>query len=407
MDSEEVVFAEVQEEGPHEEEEHLEGGGRRISAGPIIAVVVVVIILSGIGYYFLSGAQINDIIILDPEDLTQGDDQKYGIEVEIHITGGMRAVSGTGKLDITYDGALVHSREVKISDDKGKAEINYNEFVMENGVYDIRFTMDGKSASSQYIAKMVPDELNITFQYQTDPDTDEIVTMAVISPEFTYADEPDKIVIGDSIFYYSWNYDLETTLTRPEGEPIVTKQSMWDYHRNKTYTKVWLPVEGDYMGNYSFAAKLVNNLVRPDSELKELSSTPGELRTYLNRAPVLGEISKPSRVRVDQEVSFTLRADDPDANGAITYYTVTWDYALNLDDDNDTVSQDLEMFEVPPGGSTTLRIRHTFTETGTYSIAITCADNGYIKYTAPNVPDPNVNYQKYDTDIITIVVTIF
>ncbi len=409
MDSEEVVMAEVQEDEPLEDERLDHGEARRISAGPIIAVVIVVIILSGIGYYMFSGAQVNDIFILTPEDVSKGDDQRYGIELEFHITGGMKPVDGTGMLDITYDGSIVHSQDVKVRSDKGSAEINYNEFVMENGVYDIRFSMEGKSATTQYTAKMVPDELNITFQYQTDSETGEIGTMAVVSPEFSYADDQSKVVVGDSIFYYSWDYDLETTLTPPDGIPVVTENSMWEYHRNKTYTKVWLHVDGDLMGNYTFSAKMTNNLVKANSPQRELDSTPDEITKYLNRAPELLEISQPSRVRVDQEATFTLRASDPDSNGEITFYTVTWDYNLVLDDDDDTESTQLIEYRVPPGGSSTVRVKYTFTQTGTYRIAITCADNGYIRYTdeEKKVIDPTNYFQKYDTTEITVYVTLF
>lgn len=409
MDSEEVVVAEVAEEDHQEEPQDGLGRRKRITAGPIIVIVVVVIILSGLGYYFLSGDQINNIIILDPEDVSTGDDQRYGIELEIHITGGMRPVDGTGKLEIIYNGAITHTREVKISSDSGSTIIDYKDFVIENGIYDIRFAMGGKSARSEYVAQMVPDELNITFQYQTDQDSGEVITMAVVTPEFTYLDDPDRVVIGDSLFYYNWNYNLETILTPPVGEPIVTEKSMWDYHRNKTITNVRIPVYGENMGNYSFSAKLVNNLVKDDSPYKELTSEPEELVKYLNRAPELGDISQPSHVRVDQEVTFTLRAEDPDANGEILYYTMTWDYNLNLDEDEDTVSEDLEKFEVPSGGSTTVRVKHTFPETGTYRILVTCADNGYIGYTIGDTGEPEIDaqnyFQKHDSDVITVVVT--
>jgi hypothetical protein len=410
MDTEEVVVAEVQEEGLQEEEPRLgSGGGRRITAGPIIAIIVIVIILSGLGYYFLSGDQINDIMILEPEDVSTGDDQRYGIEIEIHITGGMKSVDGTGKLEIIYDGQVTHTRDVDISSDSGSTIVDYKDFVIENGVYDIRFSMGGKSARTEYIAQMVPDELNITFQYRTDQDTGETITMAVVTPEYTYADNPDKIVVGDSIFYYNWNYDLQTTLAIPEGEPIVTDKPMWEYHRNKTYTNVWIPVDGEYMGNYTFSAKLTNNLVKDGSPYKELTSVPEELVKYLNRAPELGEISQPSHVRVNQEVSFTLKASDPDANGEITSYSVTWDYYLNKDDSEETVSEDLETFDVLPGESSTIRVRHTFTETGIFDILITCADNGYVGYKYNNkgdwVVDGENYFQEHDSKEITVTVT--
>jgi hypothetical protein len=414
MDTEEVVVAEVEDEDQHEEppQESL-GGRRRITAGPIIAIVVVVIILSGIGYYFLSGDQVNDIMILEPENVSTGDDQRYGIELEMHITGGMRPVDGTGKLEIIYDGQVAHTRDVDISSDSGSTIIDYKDFVIENGVYDIRFSMGGKSATTEYIAKMVPNELDIALQYQTDQDSEEVITMAVVTPAFNYTkegtDEPDPLIIGDSLFYYNWNYDLETILTPPVGEPIVTQKSMWEYHRNKTYTNVRIPVDGEHMGNYTFSARLINNLVKDGSPHKELTSEPEELAKYLNRAPEMGDISQPSRVRMNQEVTFTLRATDPDANGEILFYSVTWDYYLNLDEDEDTVSENLETFMIPPGESTTIRVKHTFTETGTFPVLITCADNGYVGYKfnveGEWVVDGENFFQKHDSTEINVLVT--
>ena len=184
MHSEEVVVAEVHEDGPdhkHDEEEDLGGRERSISAGPIIAIVVVVIILAGIGLYLFTPPSVNGVIIVDPQDVSRGDDQRYGILLEMHVTSGVKSFDGTGSLDIIYDGQVVHSENVKIREDSGSATIDYNKFVIENGVYEIRFSIEGKMAATNYVAKMVPDNLNISVQYRTDPDTSEISTMAVVS----------------------------------------------------------------------------------------------------------------------------------------------------------------------------------------------------------------------------------
>jgi hypothetical protein len=409
MDSEEVVVAEVREEeyqGSDGEGESL-GGARRISAGPIITVVLIVIILAGLGLYIFTPPSVNEVIVLPPQDVSEGDDQRYGIGLEIHVTSGVKSYDGTGALDIIYNGQVVHSRSVKITGDKGIEVVNYQDFVMENGVYQIRFSLEGKTTTENYIAKMVPDSLNISVQYRTDLETNEVTTMAVISPEYTYPvdpENPDRIVVGDSIFYYSWKYDLETTFTPPVGEPLVTKKAMWEYHRNKTYTKVWIPIEGEYMGYYQFSAKLVNNLVKDISPYKELTSDPSELVQYLNQDPELGEIAAPSHLRVNQGASFTLRSSDPDTNGRIVYYSIDWNYGAVIDDDENTVS-DLQIIEIPEGGSSTVRVTHTYTQTGPYTISITVGDNGLVEYGDIEEP-PIVNYQKFDSRIIDVVVTV-
>ncbi|MBN1390803.1 MAG: hypothetical protein JXA22_09215 [Candidatus Thermoplasmatota archaeon] len=402
MDSEDVVIAEVQEEDPYEDQG--DDRHRRIPVGPIVAVVLVVIILAGLGLYIFSPPSVNGVLILAPQDVSHLDDQRYGIELEMHVSSGMRSYDGTGALDMIHDGKVVHSRNVKINEDSGSTVIDYRDFVMENGIYDIRFSLEGKTATTYYIAKMVPDNLNISVQYMTNTDTGDVSVMAVVSPEFTYPvdpEDPGRIVIGDSIFYYSWNYELETTLDPPVGEPIMTKQSMWDYHRNRTYTKIWLPIEGEYMGYYTFSAKLVNNLVKEGSPYHELESDPEELVEYLNKEPELGDISAPNRVRVNQELTLTLRAADPDENGGISYYAIDWDYESTIDDNEDTVS-DIQMIEIPEGDSSTVRVTHIYQTTGTYTISITVADNGYVDDEEP----PVENYRQFDTTLLSMSVTL-
>jgi len=390
MDNEEVVVAEIQDEFPEEEYRR----GSRITAGPIIAIVIVVMIVTGLLFYLFSGDEVNDIVILAPDDVSTGDDERYGIEVEIHITGGLRSVDGTGKLDILLGGTPMHSRDVKISSDSGTAVIDYHDFVTENGVYDIKFSMGGRSASTQYTAKMVPHALNLSLQNQQIDD--ELRWVAVISPEFIYPNGE-----GDPMFFYSRDYDITTRITLPDSRVIEDTQSMWDWNRgNKTLTKVAIPLEDDLMGYYTIEASLVNSHVNEGSPYRELTSEPGSLRQYLNRAPEIDEILQPSRVRVDTEATFTLKATDPNTNSEIEYFTVTWDWGLNEDDDEDTISQDLEQFEVPEGTST-IRVKHTFREIGTHRVAITCADNGLV-----DEDDPQKHFQKYDMVVINVVVTL-
>jgi hypothetical protein len=48
------------------------------------------------------------------------------------------------------------------------------------------------------------------------------------------------------------------------------------------------------------------------------------------------------------------------------------------------------------------RIEHTYTATGTYTVLITAADNGYIDDSDPNAPEMNKKFAgtSYEVDVI-------
>ena len=365
METEKVEAAEVLDDYP--EDEGLDRPRSRITAGPIIAIVIVVIIVSVVLLYTLSDPEVEDITILKPEFLTRGSDERYGISVEIHVMGGVKSVEGTGSLDVLFNGKNEYSQQVDIKSDMGSASIEFKDFVVANGNYTIVFSMDGRSEEIYFLAKMVPEDLNITLQYGNPFSDDPDAIMLVASPIFNYPDGQ-----GESIYYSSPNYALKTTIRKPDGEVEEITRSMLDWNgQNRTLTKVWQEVDGLEMGYYTLSAEFTNNLVKPSSPYRTLESDPVQLTTFINRAPEITEIDPPSRIRQDTEVIFTFKAEDPDTNGRITYYSIDWGEAEQGDDNSV-----LEFIEIAEGESTTIRVSHQWGDPGTYTVSVTCADNG-------------------------------
>ncbi|MFO8050728.1 MAG: hypothetical protein R6V01_03410 [Thermoplasmatota archaeon] len=380
MEPEKVEVAEVLEE-PVEERPR-----RRITAGPIIAIVIVVILVAVALIYAFTGSEVEEITILEPEVMTRRADERYGISVEVRVMGGVKAVEGTGSRDIIFQGKTEYSQQVEIRDDMGTARIEYDQFIIANGNYTIVFSMDGRSEEIHYLAKMVPHELNLTIQSGNPFEKDSDAIMLVASPEFDYPDGQ-----GESIYYYSPNYEVKTVITGPDGAPEETTRTMEEWNgQNRTLTKVWKEVELDEMGDYTFSAEFTNLLVKPGSPYRTLTSDPEYLTSFINRAPEITDIDGPERVRPDNDATFTIKAVDPDSNGRITYYSIDWGEE----------GGDLQFLEIEEGESSTIRVSHSWSERGTYTISVTCADNG-----PENEQNPEEDFRRYDTQTIDILVS--
>ncbi|MFW3145985.1 MAG: hypothetical protein ACMUIE_04150 [Thermoplasmatota archaeon] len=392
MESEEVVVAEVREE--YDEEEY-ERPRRGLTAGPVIAVAIIAVLLGAVLIYVFIEPEVQEIVVLDPDYLVRGDENRYGIFVEIHVSGGMKSIEGTGTLEILFKGSTVYTQQVEVINEKGRAEVEFKDFVMENGNYSVVFSMGGKSDSANFVARMVPHKLDVSIQ-QGNPFTKETDgKMMVITPVFQYPNGE-----GESIFYYSSSYDITTRITDPNGGVEEITRTMWDWNfGNKTITKVWREIEGDIMGNYTLFAELKNNLVKDSSPYVTITGDPEEQKVFLNRAPILDEIEVPTRLRQNEEFTIRIDADDPDTNGRVVYYAVDWDLQKTEDDD-------IEFVELEEGGSTVVRLTHSYSELGDYTITVTCADNGPVGPLVPPDDLPEFDYQEFDTNTYTVVVRL-
>ncbi len=141
------------------------------------------------------------------------------------------------------------------------------------------------------------------------------------------------------------------------------------------------------MGNYSVRAELTNSLVKSISPLKKVSCVPESVEAYLNKPPEITDITYPARIVKGQQVEFTIRATDPDENGALDYVAIDWDK-----------TGDLEIFEFT---GTYVKVKHTFAQSKQYSIFVNVADNGYV-----DPHDLSINYKKFDEQELAVTVRL-
>jgi hypothetical protein len=329
MEDKPVVAYEVDEYPEYEDEPR-----RRITAGPIIAIIVVVIILIAFGFYLFYGTGVEEVRILGVDEVFGSDNQYQGIEIRLlAISGGAQRIDGDGTLDIIYKGDNVFSRSVSVSSDEAKVRVDYTDFVMENGVYEIKFSMDGASdkLDDDYFVRHVPHALEVGFSEVLDPETEDVKPMVLITTKVDVPEGGRAFLIKD----YNKHYMLKLTVTDPFGETTDMSKVMYEWHQNKSTLQIDLGWE--YMGNYSVSAEFENMLVKPESPYKDLTSDPEEVTTFVNKAPFLGDIGhSPNIVRRNNQMTLTVRASDRDLNGGIQYFLIDWG-------DSDDPSESIEV----------------------------------------------------------------
>jgi hypothetical protein len=388
MDQEPVTAYEVDE---YPEEEHYRS--RRLTAGPIIAIVVVVIILLALGFYFLWGTSVDEVRVLEVDEVMGPDENFRGIEVRvIAISSGAQRVDGAGTLDIIHSGSKVFSTKVDVENDEGRTTVDYEEFAIKNGVYEIRFTMEGKTgkADEDFFVRHVPETLEIEFAQTYDQETEDTKTLVVVTPRIEIPEGGRAILVKD----YNRHYRVTLVTIDPFGERSEQERTMYEWHQNQSSLQIDLGWE--LMGNYTVSAEFTNLLVREDSEFRTLASIPEEVTTFINKAPLMGDIDhSPSRVRVGQEFELTMRAFDQDSNGGIEYFMIDWD----AEDDED----ELEVIYVDGSQTALARVSHTYSETGPKTITITVADNGFVD---DSNPDRLINEKKFASTLYDVNVRV-
>lgn len=376
MDAEEIEVAEVLDE-EMEDEEYIDRPRRRITAGPIIAIVVVLIVVGAVLIYTFSEPEVEDITILEPAFMTEGDEERYGLSIEIRVVGGVKTVEGAGSFDVIFKGRTEYSEQVSISNDKGLVEIEFKDFIVENGKYKMMFSMDGKSEEIEYIATMVPYDLNLTYESST--------FQLVARPLFNYPEGN-----AESISFYSPFYDYKVSVEDPDGKVVDEQKTMEEWNGlNRTISIIKYDLELEMMGYHTLYAEFTNQLVKESSPYRKLVNNSFETTHFINRPPVMSVEDVPSRISRRQEAVFSFSAVDPDTNGRILYFNIDWG-----DDTSDEIM-------IGDGDDPDIDIGHTWEAAGPFTISVSCADNG--PEDEENIED---DYQRFDTVEIDIEVRL-
>lgn len=371
MDNEPVTVEEVEE---YEEDYDDHYGGRRFTAGPIIAIAVVVVILLGVGFYFFYGTDVDSVTVIRAEEFEGDDGQYQGIEIELRVfSGGAQSINGNGRLDIIFDGQNVYSATHKVKENKALLNVGYEEFAMENGYYEIKFSMEGVSDTldNPYYVRHIPSELNLDFTTILDDETMEESRVLLVTPRIQVEVGTRNTLVED----YNKHFTISLTTENPYGESTTETKLMYEWHKNMSTLQI--DISQNIMGNYTVTAEFENLLVKSNSPYRTLSSDPEGSTAFINKAPLMGRIDhSPSRISRGTQMELTVRATDPDENGGIDFFIIDWG-----DPDYEEVTDIVYV-----GGTSSERGvgTHTYNSIGSYTITVIAGDNGYVDESNPN-----------------------
>ncbi len=346
----------------------MEANIMALTKGKIIGIIIIILILISVVaiYSITQNPEVTEVFIERPDKYI--DDGEAGIEIKSHIfIKGSGGTSGSGKLEILYDGASVYSRSVDVSNSKGTTKIPWEDFVIGNDKYTIKMTYEGVTGEETFYLSQfdwaVCEKVNITTQ--------------ITPTQFTELNlnEIPKLKIGVSFIDAKGNnlqaavkeLDLTLSIQYEDSTPFEQKVTPSDSDLEHNYYSY----EYDYQngGNYTITASVENLHISPDSKYATVESDT--YKELINLEPLavvdIEEATGDSltvTVRPNQVVHFDASRSRND--GDIIAYE--WDF----DFDDETYE-----FTVDATGA---EVTHRFSEIGkTYYIALRVRGDVFIK----------------------------
>jgi len=382
MSDREVLRADVLE--GLDGEETTERPSRRITAGPIIAIIVVLVLLTAAGFYFFWGTSVTSVRFLNAPVEVSDDDGRYGIALSmLALSRGAQTVDGKGALDISFDSARVHTKQVTVKEDRADIIVKFSDFVTENGEYEFTFSIEGKKATAAHRIVHVPVSLNLSITESQDQETKQTRNFVLVEPKFGASWAID-------LSPYSKRYNVEISMLDPTGSDDPRTMSLYELLLDPYSPQ--LEIEGDYMGYYTISAQMENALVRSTSRYRQINSEPSTLDVFVNRAPVIDDFDYPERAKKGVEVEFRISTSDPDLNGGIDYLLIDWD----VENDEDYFQE----FQDYSGG--VLRVKHTFQQSKVFIVYFTVGANGAIEPGDGEPPQKRFAYQQVEVTVSLI-----
>ena len=345
------------------EDEHL---GRRITAGPVIFAIAAVLILSATGFYFFYGrGEVEDVKAIFREQYYDGDNIE-GVQFGVYITpAGPRSYSGTGTIDVFYDGKLELSKSIEVDADDENMRLSYREFVVGNGDYDIKCTVAGKSGNFTHYVYHLPDAVIAKLEV-VGQDYDQSLQLT-LAPTYDI-NLTEYVQITDINKNYRYTYKI----TDEEGGEV--SGNYLSYEMDPNNNQISRQIDLDIMGNYTVEASLETLLMKEG--VGSGTVTRGPYVKHINMMPVLEVSASATTVKPGTEVTFSLKGSDIDSNGEVKYY-----YLELPDADGDELK---EYVTYDYDGPTT-RVKYTFEELGKFNVTFTAADNGPVIGSGENI----------------------
>jgi hypothetical protein len=265
--------------------------------------------------------------------------------------------SGEAKISISYEGEEVYNNNAwEINSNYDTIEIPYNEFVVENGFYDIDVEFQGVSDSATFEVKFVIEDASIT-TYNTK------INDVTYQPEFTLR--------------ATFEFDV---IALPKDADVKVAEVLHEdgIHEVTSGIDEWESVDGqgqyedvieyEESGNYTVTLEIRNNDVKSSSEYYDFEV---EGPIMLNAIPIAkivteeGDGNENHQVRRGTTVHFdgTFSIDDSDDNHNI----VIWDWFF----------EDTNQHEYDPEVDHTFNTLNPDPERDSWMVTLTITDDGH------------------------------
>lgn len=339
-------MAEPEESKEPEEEEEGETARDNGPSGrpaPIIiiiaAVVVLILIIGGIYLIISSGSELESLAV---GNITEKADH---IEFPIYATpSGLGDYTGDVTVEIFFEDRdePLYSNKVKINDGNGFEEVDYEEFIWDNGEYIIKASGDGKESTSTMTINNVVTAIHVEWvgiDPASDSDTPDYFVDASISYEFGERSRPS--------LSYPQGYSFDGGIEDPEGNDVPIASEMLSIQKR---------IEHSTKGTYTLTGSMTNTFCRVDSPYRTVQIENN--KTYNHDA-------SPFSV-AGNDISMALSGGEAVVNFDASS---SWDdgsivrYEWGFGDNATTIT------------STQATIQHTYAAAGTYYVTLIVVDD--------------------------------
>ena len=349
-------YEEVEEfdEDDYEIDEELVYARRKRNQIIIVSIIIViVIILAGFYLMVVNPSGVLGIYPGDPELNANQDGIKIHADVALEGTG---TAEGDGKLEVFLDGEKTYSGTIPIKSGVAKKEILYEDFVTENGDYDIKISFEGKSAylDSPYEVNWVVEEPVVKLRRMMITETENLTKndKPYFFLDIELKDQNNKpifkvnpINVNVELKYENQQtaFLTDTFEVTDELQTIVTKK----YNYNTA-------------GNITADVLITNKFVNLNSDYKKVTGK-NDVPTLINAPPVAKAEETDGKVSllINNGLAEFDASDSFDLDGSIVQYQ--WDFGDESDDNLMTTTE--------PTAT------HNYEEQKTYTVSLTVLDN--------------------------------
>ncbi len=242
-------------------------GGRSLKKAFIIIVVGVLIISAGVFAYVLLPKDVSLSTTISPTGLDDG----------IHVTTYVSAdtlseMSGSGNVKVSFiDGTVkqeTYTGTVSFGSNRGDVTIDYMDFVVQNGDYEIEVIFEGATSTNLHTVQYLIETVNVTLFDSLYADHDmnsATIDEPVMKAQFTSSTaSPTALPMGTTITIDSIVYQDGFTTIPPVVNDLRLTSSNMNFVQNYQYTN---------SGDYTITVSIENQHIKLDSPMKTVTES--------------------------------------------------------------------------------------------------------------------------------------